>query len=102
MTRRFTAGGAAALLILLALSICCAAAPAGMPARCCKGHCAMAPAAPPLAATEPAKVGMPRLTAVAAAILPVVHPEADGLRPETALTTVWRRFDPLATIQLRI
>jgi hypothetical protein len=93
MNIRITAICAAVLMMLLPLSFCCMPAPQH---TCCKDRCAMAPDAAPLAAVPLAAIIVP--SSMPAAIDLDVVRCADLV----AAAAIHPRFNPMATIQLRI
>ena len=95
---KVTAIGAAVLLMLLPLAFCCLTAPQH---ACCKGRCAMAPDAVPVAAIAPAKPRIDILIALATPPLRTNVPN-DGSLLENFATAAQPRSNPVATIQLRI
>ncbi|MEA2490864.1 MAG: hypothetical protein QOH21_2656 [Acidobacteriota bacterium] len=93
MNVRITAIAAAVLILLLPLSLCCMPVPQH---ACCKARCAMAPDAAPLVAVRLAAIVPP--SSMPAAI------DLDVFRPSdfVGAAAFYPRFNPMATIQLRI
>lgn len=92
MKVRITAIGVAVLMLLLPLSLCCMPAPHY---ACCKDRCATAPDAAPLVAIPFIAIILPPSTAAA------VDREVCR-RSDCVAEAVHPRFNPTATIQLRI
>jgi hypothetical protein len=92
VSHRITAIGIVALMVLLPLSLCCMT----QQHPCCKARCSMRPAAAPVIATTP-------VITVEAPLPAGTHftPDTPSQRDVTA-ATVHPRFNPTATIQLRI
>jgi hypothetical protein len=92
MKVRITAIGVAVLMLLLPLSLCCMPAPQH---ACCKDRCAMAPDAAPLVAIPFVAILLPSSTPAAS--------DCDDLRRSDGVGAgIHPRFNPMATIQLRI
>jgi hypothetical protein len=92
MNVRITAIGAAVLMLLLPISLCCMPAPQN---PCCKDRCAMAPDASPLFAIPFAAILLP-------SSIPATIDRDLPLRSDRAAAAIRPRFNPMATIQLRI
>jgi hypothetical protein len=91
MKVRITAIGVAVLMVLLPLSLCCMPAPQH---ACCKDRCATAPDAAPLVALPFVVIFLPSSTPAAN--------DCDDLRRSYSAAAIHPRFNPMATIQLRI
>ena len=92
MKVRIAAIGVAVLMMLLPVSFCCMPAPEH---ACCKDRCAKAPDAAPLVAIPLAAIVLP--SAMPVAVDREVFRRSDGVA-----VPIHPRFNPTATIQLRI
>ena len=92
MKVRITAIGLAVLVALLPLSFCCVSMPQH---ACCKDRCARAPEAPPLVAIPFAAILLPSST-------PAAIDREVSRRSDCVAAATHPRFNPTATIQLRI